>query len=77
MKKQYSKPQIAFDSFEMATNIAACGKGAEFDPGTCPVYVGGMPVFTREVQGCRYRTQDGSYGICYYVPTADTNVFAS
>ena len=77
MKKPYSKPQMVFDSFEVETNIAACASEARHQTGTCPAYIGGMPVFTAQVTGCRFHASDGSYGVCYFVPSADTNLFGS
>ena len=77
MKKTYSKPQLVFDSFEVAENIAACASDARATQGECVVYIGGMAVFMQGITGCRFKAKDGSYGICYYVPTADTSLFGS
>lgn len=77
MKKTYSKPQLVFDSFEVAENIAACASDARATQGECVVYIGGMPVFTTQVTGCRFKATDGAYGICYYVPSADNALFGS
>ena len=77
MKKPYEKPKLIFDSFEVAANIAACARTSEHGQGGCAVTVGGMPIFTSGVSGCRFVMSDGSYGICYYVPSADNNVFGS
>jgi hypothetical protein len=77
MKKTYSKPQVAFDSFEVATNIAACAQRANLNIGDCSYTVAGLPVFVSGANGCRFIATDGSYGVCYYVPTEDTNLFTS
>ena len=77
MKKTYTKPRMVFESFEVETNIAACASDARSTQGECMVIIGGMPVFTIDVTGCRFKASDGSYGICYYVPSADTNLFGS
>ncbi len=68
---------MVFDSFEVAENIAACASDARLTQGTCVAYVGGMPVFVQGVTGCRFKATDGSYGICYYVPTAENALFGS
>ena len=77
MKKTYSKPQLVFDSFGVAENIAACASNARQAQGDCVAYIGNMPVFTNDVPGCRFKASDGSYGICYYVPSADNSLFGS
>lgn len=77
MKKTYTKPRMIFDSFEVAENIAACASDARHDRGSCVAYVGNMPVFIDLSTGCRFKHSDGSYGLCYYVPTADGTLFGS
>ena len=77
MKKTYTKPQMIFDSFAVTANIASCASEANLQQGDCPAYIAGMPVFTTDASGCRIKAQDGYHGICYYVPTADSNVFGS
>ncbi len=77
MKKTYTKPQVVFESFAVATDIAGCASDARATQGQCVVYIGGMPVFTTDVSGCRFHAPDGSYGICYYVPSADSSLFGS
>ena len=77
MKKTYTKPRMVFESFEVETNIAACASDARATQGQCVVYIGGMPVFVEGVTGCRFHAPDGSYGICYYVPSADNSLFGS
>lgn len=83
MKKQYSKPEIMFESFLMSTNIAGdCGEivnnHAEY---SCP-YVdrSGNKVFTEALAGiCTDVTQaDGANNsICYHTPSNDKELFNS
>ena len=77
MKKTYTKPRMIFDSFEVAENIAACANKAEHENGECAVYIAGMPVFLEGVGVCTITIDDGSHGLCYYVPSADNSLFGS
>ena len=78
MKKTYTKPQVTFESFAASTFIAACANQASNQaPGSCPVYISGMAYFMTGVTGCRFKVKDGTNGICYYVPSADNNLFGS
>ncbi len=78
MKRTYSKPEINFDSFGLQASFAAgCSVDANYATGQCPVYIAGMPVFTNDVQACKFKSQDGRDNICYYVPTAENMVFSS
>lgn len=77
MKKIYSKPEIAFESFSLSQNIAA---GCEYtDPKHPDLYFTGIGyAFTT---GCDVKFSDGGgdgeyNGICYHVPT-DNNLFNS
>lgn len=78
--KKYSKPQIVFESFELSTNIAAgCAYQAEHYQGTCGYTggLGGLAIFTSDAN-CQFPTEDnGSTGVCYYIPNGDNTVFAS
>lgn len=80
MKKAYTKPEIIFDDFSLATTIAAtCGKEHTMSLQTCRVNVPGVGfVFMDPItSGCTTKIEDGDYGICYDVPTADTKLFSS
>lgn len=78
MKKAYSKPVINFDSFGLQASFAAgCSVDANYSTGTCAVIIAGWPVFTDQVQACKFKSQDGRDNICYYVPTAENMVFSS
>ncbi|MBQ7715652.1 MAG: hypothetical protein IJT70_07270 [Clostridia bacterium] len=77
MKKSYTKPKLIFDSFEVSANIASCASDARQTQGDCAVIIGGMPVFVQGVNGCKFSASDGSYGVCYFVPTEDSSLFGS
>ena len=72
MKKAYSKPEIAFECFQMSSNIATCSglianSGSE---ATCEVFENGVSVFSAENQNCFLYE-------CYDVPTKTLEVFGS
>lgn len=84
MKKTYSKPDIAFESFSLATSIAAqCAFKTNLQTqGACYVQFGAFKVFTTEVSGCCTDNAialpyDEFNGLCYHVPTNGTNLFMS
>ena len=83
MKKTYSQPDIAFESFSLATSIAAhCALKTNLQTqGTCFVQFGAFRVFTTEVSGCVNNgialPNDDFNGFCYHVPTNGTNIFMS
>ena len=83
MKKQYSKPEIIFESFVLSTNIAGdCGKivnnHAEY---SCPyLNRSGNNVFTAALVGICTDVQqaDGEdNGICYHTPVDVQELFNS
>lgn len=83
MKKIYSKPEIAFESFAACTSIAA---GCEAKPDTltnynsCGLDFSGEIVFAASLNGCRDTKIDdyGDYAsICYHVPSDQNNIFNS
>lgn len=77
MKKEYTKPQIAFESFEISCAIAnTCNVQAQYDANTCPIDLGFGTIFSAE-GNCDFLTEEGAYEICYYVPTMDSTVFSS
>lgn len=82
MKKTYTKPEIAFESFGVSSNFATTVSTTCFCPPSnfsndCGVIISGRKIFLAEIEGCEYVSQDGDFDICYYVPTGDTNVFNS
>lgn len=83
MKREYSRPEILFDSFQLCTTIAG---SCEFDTetksqGDCYVDFGEYKVFTSQVAGCRRYgmiVDSGIFnGYCYHVPVNGQNVFNS
>ena len=84
MKKQYSTPDVVFESFSLSTTIAGnCEVRIDTQSqGTCGYYMEGVGVaFIEGVTGCRVPiTDDMSLafnGFCYHVPTANSNLFNS
>ncbi len=84
MKKRYSSPDIAFESFSLATSIAgncelktdtkADGECAYFMDGVGSVFVTGMYACTVQI------TDDQNFnfnGFCYHVPVENCNLFNS
>ena len=82
MKKNYSKPDILFESFSLCSSIAAgCARPirtqAEMQ---CALMAGNRAIFTDAVNACMFKVMDGSAqfdGICYHIPTEYTNLFNS
>ena len=79
MKKNYEKPQIRFESFELSQNISAncdwISNQAEY---VCPVVDPEWDDITIFMAApCDTDTPLGDDGICYDVPTSDTNIFSS
>lgn len=82
MRKKYSKPEIAFESFTMSTSIAA---GCEMKTSlpsseeSCGYPIRGGVVFVEGAACDTYpQSPDGSYdGFCYHVPADTNNLFNS
>lgn len=85
MKKEYSTPDIAFESFSLNESIAGANNGctrniANQYQGLCGLYYGNSTVFTIPAAGCRTKIQDGSPvfdGLCYHIPVGDNKLFNS
>lgn len=76
MKKNYVRPSIVFDSFELAENIAACELiSSAHDRYICPVFdpESSLTIFS---DMCTTKPLDGEQ-ICYEVPMENFNVFVS
>lgn len=78
MKKQYVKPELYFENFELSTSIAAC----ENNPGThaqnvCGITIPGVEgkVFSEDITGCERLGTDGPNSICYH--NTNGGLFAS
>ena len=86
MKKNYSKPDILFESFSLSTDIAG---GCEVKIATpsanqCGIRIAGNEVvFLENISGCATVVEDGSddlaalNGLCYHVPNQSYNLFNS
>lgn len=80
MKKNYSTPDILFESFALSTNIAAgCGVVTPLPQlDECGVPYFNWIIFNTEFQGCtRLPSTNAGDGICYHPPTEQTNLFHS
>ena len=79
MKKNYSKPEIMFESFTMSTNIAAgCQDKVETQSvGVCGIDFDGDMIFTAGVTLCKEVVEDGTGGFCYHNPSDTTAMFGS
>lgn len=84
MKKTYSKPEIMFEDFTLAVNIAAGCEKKINNPsqGACGVPTSsGETIFTDAV--CDYtpgfygQAEDQWDGFCYHVPSEGSNIFNS
>ena len=79
MKKEYKKPQIIYESFELSQSIAA---GCEFVSsamrGMCPVMTDlGFSVFITSY-GCDYTPpNEDDDMLCYDVPSDSSQVYSS
>ena len=80
MKKEYSKPMIDFDNFELTENIAAgCAYiSSNIAPYECEVFDKefGYTIFS-DYNRCYSTPPGGNDSICYHVPTADFSVYTS
>ena len=84
MKKTYAKPQIAFESFIMSTNIAGdCETPFVTTATRTTCYIpgsGGMKLFATDGTNalCNAYPPDGMHnGLCYHNPSDDANLFNS
>ena len=79
MKKTYVKPQIAYESFQLSTSIAAsCALlGSVSAQYICPVYDEelGLNYFADSTALCD--TVPANSKICYDVPMENFNIFSS
>lgn len=80
MKKIYSKPEIAFESFTLNTNIAGdCEvKIDTFRANQCGITWGTDVLFFSGMSVCVEPVEtDGENGLCYDIPTPSTALFNS
>lgn len=81
MKKVYTKPQIAFESFQLTSNIAGdCNtkSNAQADDATCGYNDNGWIIFQSNPP-CNFPVGQSTENdkICYHVPSGDISVFTS
>ena len=74
MKKEYKKPELLFDSFELSDNIAyGCVKKA-----TGPQDFAGITYFTTKFSCSPPEAgSDSDVGLCYHVPNEAVKIFPS
>lgn len=82
MRKNYSKPEIMFESFAMSVNIAGgCDRIiGDHAAHQCAVDFGGDMLFLSSVSVCTEPVADGSSeanGLCYDVPYDGNELFNS
>lgn len=86
MKKEYKKPEIFMESFEVSEFIAtACQNNVNATQDTCTVQVGTEVVFTSSNNTCTVKANDGTSSVideeynsfCYHIPLAGTRSFGS
>lgn len=87
MRKAYTKPDIAFESFSLSTSIAGNCEVKTYTPnsGNCGYKFGSFMVFIEGVNACTYKVADGDKKIvdengdafCYHVPSPSNNLFNS
>ena len=85
MKKEYSTPEIIFDSFALSESIASANMNCTRNvtnqySGNCGLQFGNKVIFTISAAGCKFKVQDGSpayNGLCYHILTGDNKVFNS
>lgn len=77
MKKQYVKPELYFENFELSTSIASCSPGYTVNqaPGNCAHSIAGEEVFTSNSL-CKTTPQDDGE-ICYQNPQDGSRYFSS
>ena len=81
MKKEYTKPEIVFESFSLSVSIAA-GCEEKIDNKSeyqCAYYSsGGIATFTGLIDECDFTSSDGTAdGFCYHHPEGGPNIFNS
>lgn len=79
MKKQYVKPAMFSETFDICDSIAAgCGIAVGSTENVCGYSVPGVGyIFITGVGGpCMFAPGDND-GVCYHIPTAETKLFDS
>ena len=77
MTKKYTKPGIMFQQMNIEADLSAgCSIQVSFEEFACPILIPewGETVYQNNT-GCDWGNDEGF--VCYHVPTAASNVFAS
>ena len=80
MKKQYVKPELYFESFELSTSIATCDFKSNAAGNVCAIDLGfgeGNAVYMDIKNGCGRQPDPGNTKYCYNPPAAGSAVFSS
>ena len=80
MKKQYVKPAMFSESFDICDSIAAgCGIAVGSTEHDCSYSVPGIPGANLFIVGgtCTIVPPGDGDGVCYHIPTAETKLFDS
>lgn len=80
MKKQYVKPAMFSEAFDICDSIAAgCGIAVGSTEGNCDYPVPGVPGVSLFIVGgaCTMTPPGDGDGVCYHIPTAETKLFDS
>lgn len=80
MKKQYVKPAMFSETFDICDSIAAgCGIAVGSTEHDCSYSVPGIPGANLFIVGgtCITTPPGDGDGVCYHIPTAETKLFDS
>lgn len=78
MKKQYVKPELYFENFELSTSIATCTAVTKLlsKETSCAYFDGVEVIFLEGNKNCQ-TTDDGMGKYCYDIPNSENAVFGS
>lgn len=78
MKKEYKKPELLFDNFELSVSIAGdCGSKTQTPSrNQCGIDIGSEILFSSGMNVCNTKIED-STEYCYHVPTDANRMFNS
>lgn len=81
MKKKYSPPEIAFESFALSVSIAQCGAPTNQDNTKCGYkWDAETMLFVSTINECNTYIVDGDEnwnGLCYDNPSQDKSLYSS
>lgn len=75
-KKQYVKPELYFENFELSANIATQCADTSIK---APIQFGGKNIFVSQIECTDTLTEEeeGNTSYCYHVPTETSKLFSS